>query len=739
MTYKQKFDKFLKKKNLTTTNNRKKVGILFFLTTIALFFLFVLRLGYIVLIGNVGDVSLKQRTTELYKGSEVIAAKRGTIYDRNGIAIAEDATSYSAYVILSDSYVQGKTKLYAEQKDFSQIAEVLHDKVGTSKSKVEKILNTAYDKKVRPYQVEISAAKDITLQQKEAIEKELKSRKSKGLYFNSHPSRIYPNGQFSSHLIGYADIAVKNNEERLVGKLGIEEAYNDVLKGTDGKITYQKDNYQNPLPGTVAEKKAAVDGKDIYTTLDSRLQTYLDSLLTEAYKKSKPENMTGVLMNAKTGEILAAAQQPSFNPEDKSTLGGKDFTWLNLLLQETYEPGSTMKILMTSAAIDQGIFNEYESYPSGQIKIADTVIDDWDHGALGTLTMRQALSWSSNKGMVMLEQRMQDRWQRYLKQFGFGQSTNAGILGESPGMLPEDNVVSHAMTSFGQGIAVTNFQMLQAFTAVSNNGTMVKPHFIKEIVDHTTNKKAITQTEVVGKPISENAARKVREYMRDVVENKDYGNAYGKYSVPGYNISAKTGTAEVASDSGGYLQGENSHLYSIVLMVPSEEPEYVLYLTVKLPKENDGTILPSVANPLLKRAMDLQDETVAAPETSEKSTEKVTVDKFTGMSSVDAANLAEKRGLDVVVIGNGEKVTAQSLKAGIKVLPNEKIILLAKGENAYMPDVSGWSKADLVKLGSILDIKVKFNGSGYCVNQSIQPYETLTDKKSITFTLKEND
>lgn len=171
MAYKEKFDKFLKQKNLTTTNNRKKVGILFFLTTIALFFLFVTRLGYIVLVGQVGGVSLEEKTAALYKGSEVITAKRGTIYDRNGVAIAEDATSYSAYVILSDTYVQGKKKLYAEPKDFSIIAEVLHNIVGTDKASVEKVLHTAYEKKVRPYQVEISAAKNITLQQKEAIEK----------------------------------------------------------------------------------------------------------------------------------------------------------------------------------------------------------------------------------------------------------------------------------------------------------------------------------------------------------------------------------------------------------------------------------------------------------------------------------------------------------------------------------------------------------------------------------------
>ncbi|HJF19727.1 MAG TPA: penicillin-binding protein [Enterococcus columbae] len=733
----KKFKDFIRKKNQSTTNNRKKVGIIFFSTAIALFFLFAIRISYIVLVGKVGDVSLKEKTAELYKGSEIIPAKRGTIYDRNGVAIAEDATSYSAYVIFSKNYVQGKKKLYAENKDLALIAQVLNQQTGIDQASVLKVLNNAFNTDPRPYQVEISAAKNITLQQKETIEAELKRLGGKGLYFNDHPSRIYPNGQFSSHLIGYADIETKDNQERLVGKLGIEEAYNNVLKGTDGKITYQKDNYQNPLPGTVAEKKAAVDGKDIYTTIDSRLQSYLDTLLTAAYQKNKPENMTGVLMNAKTGEILAAAQQPSFNPEDKSTLGGEDFTWLNLLLQDTYEPGSTMKILTTSAAIDQGIFNENETFNSGAIKIADTTIDDWDHGKLGTLTMRQALSWSSNKGMVILEQRMQDRWQRYLEQFGFGQTTNAGILGESSGILPEDNVVSKAMSAFGQGIAVTNFQMLQAFTAVSNNGTMVKPHFIKEIVDTTTNKKVVTNTEVVGKPISENAARKVREYMRDVIESQDYGSAYGKYSVPGYNIAAKTGTAQVASQTGGYLKGENDYLYSIVLMIPAEEPEYVLYLTIKLPKEYDGTALPSVANPLLKRAMDLLDTDQLESSEVEKSNEKITIDNYQGMSAIEAANQAEKKGLEVIVLGSGEKITAQSIKAGIKVLPNEKIILKTDSDQYYMPDVSGWSKVDLIKLTSMLDLKIKLEGSGYCVSQSIEPYETITGD-TLSFTLKEN-
>ncbi|WP_301399205.1 penicillin-binding transpeptidase domain-containing protein, partial [Enterococcus spodopteracolus] len=135
-------------------------------------------------------------------------------------------------------------------------------------------------------------------------------------------------------------------------------AYNDVLSGTDGEIVYQKDNNQNPLPGTVAETVAAVDGKDVYTTIDSRIQSYLETLMDSVFKENKPENLTANLMDAKTGEIIAMAQRPTYNPENLDSIND----WQNLLVEDNYEPGSTMKILTTAAAIDQGIFNENETF-----------------------------------------------------------------------------------------------------------------------------------------------------------------------------------------------------------------------------------------------------------------------------------------------------------------------------------------------------------------------------------------
>lgn len=720
----------MEKKNLNPMNNRKKVGIILFATSIGLFFLFAVRFSYIVIGGHVAGTSLAEKTEQLYKGSEVVKAKRGTIYDRNGVALAEDAKSYSIKAILSKTYTTGDKKLYAQEKDFDKIATILHKNLSIEKSQALKILQDGAKNEL--YQVEFgNYGKNISQETRQTIESEMKKENIAGLYFEDHSARMYPNGVFSSHFIGYA---VPNKDDTgLVGKLGLEAAYNDVLSGKNGKIIYQKDNYQNALPGTVAEEEKAVNGQDIYTTLDSRLQSYLETLMDQVNDEYQPEELTAVLMKAKTGEILAMGQRPTFNPETMEGLQEKDSVWRNFLVQDSYEPGSTMKVFTTAAAIEEGKFNENETYQSGKIKVADATINDHDYGAKGVLTMRQALSWSSNVGMVMLEQRMGGAWYNYLQKLGFGQSTHSGLDDEVSGDLPTENIVDRAMSAYGQAVGVTNFQMMKAFTSIANNGTMIQPRYISKIVDPTTGEERATQTEVLGQPFSKETTQKVREYMRDVVESENYGSAYGVYSVPGYNVSAKTGTAQIASDTGGYQTGETAYLYSIVEMVPSEDPEYVLYLTMKHPKTYDRDALAKIANPLMKRAMDFKE--TETDEKTEEATEKVTVADYRNLGTDVAAADAQKSGLQPIVIGDGKKVKKQSTEQGDQLISGEKIILYTGGEQ-LMPDVTGWSKADIMKLGKILGIEVTFDGDGYCTKQSLAPYEKITDDK-LSFTLEE--
>lgn len=720
----------MEKKNLNPMNNRKKVGIILFATSIGLFFLFAVRFSYIVIGGHVAGTSLAEKTKQLYQGSEVVKAKRGTIYDRNGVALAEDASSYSIKAILSKTYTSGDKKLYVEEKNFDKIAEILHKNLFIDKKDALNILEDGAKKEL--YQVEFgSYGKNISQETKQNIEADMKKEGVAGLYFVDHQARMYPNGVFSSHFIGYA--VPDKDENGLVGKLGLESAYNDILSGKDGKIIYQKDNFQNPLPGTVAEEEKAVDGQDIYTTLDSRLQSYLETLMDQVNEEYQPEELTAVLMKAKTGEILAMGQRPTFNPETMEGLTGKDAIWRNFLVQDSYEPGSTMKVFTTAAAIEEGEFNENETFQSGKIQVEDATINDHDFGEKGVLTMRQALSWSSNVGMVILEQRLGGRWYNYLQKLGFGQSTHSGLDDEVNGALPTSNIVDRAMSAYGQAVGVTNFQMMKAFTSIANNGTMIQPRYISKVVDPQTGEERTTQTEVLGQPFSKETTEKVREYMRDVVESENYGSAYGVYSVPGYNVSAKTGTAQIASDTGGYQTGDTAYLYSIVEMVPSEDPDYVLYLTMKHPKTYDRMALAKIANPLMKRAMDFK-ETEEDSDTETK-TEKVSVADYRNLEADVAAADAQKSGLQPVVIGNGKKVQKQSTANGDQLISGEKLILYTGGDK-LMPDVTGWSKADIMKLGKILGIEVSFDGDGYCVKQELAPYEKITEDK-LSFTLEE--
>lgn len=730
MSLKNKIRRFMEKKNLNPMNNRKKVGIILFATSIGLFFLFAVRFSYIVIGGHVAGTSLAEKTKQLYQGSEVVKAKRGTIYDRNGVALAEDASSYSIKAILSKTYTSGDKKLYVEEKNFDKIVEILHKNLSIDKKDALNILEDGAKKEL--YQVEFgSYGKNISQETKQNIEADMKKEGVAGLYFVDHQARMYPNGVFSSHFIGYA--VPDKDENGLVGKLGLESAYNDILSGKDGKIIYQKDNFQTPLPGTVAEEEKAVDGQDIYTTLDSRLQSYLETLMDQVNEEYQPEELTAVLMKAKTGEILAMGQRPTFNPETMEGLTGEDAIWRNFLVQDSYEPGSTMKVFTTAAAIEEGEFNENETFQSGKIQVEDATINDHDFGEKGVLTMRQALSWSSNVGMVILEQRLGGRWYNYLQKLGFGQSTHSGLDDEVNGALPTSNIVDRAMSAYGQAVGVTNFQMMKAFTSIANNGTMIQPRYISKVVDPQTGEERTTQTEVLGQPFSKETTEKVREYMRDVVESENYGSAYGVYSVPGYNVSAKTGTAQIASDTGGYQTGDTAYLYSIVEMVPSEDPDYVLYLTMKHPKTYDRMALAKIANPLMKRAMDFK-ETEEDTDTETK-TEKVSVADYRNLEADVAAADAQKSGLQPVVIGNGKKVHKQSTANGDQLISGEKLILYTGGDK-LMPDVTGWSKADIMKLGKILGIEVSFDGDGYCVKQELAPYEKIT-KEKLNFTLEE--
>ena len=699
--------------------NRSYFGrALFFIVTLV-FITFIGRFFYVAITHTAHNKNLTKLAQAMYAEKTVIKATRVTIYDANNQPIAEDTTTYSIYVVLSKTAKTSDGKPdYLQDSQKTKAINVLNKYLGISKTTLKKLFNSSDGL----YQVELgNKGKNISMETKKKIE----AAKISGIKFTSSQARLYPNGIFASHLIGLAE----NENSSLVGVMGLEKVFNKQLTGVDGVNNSTIDSRGTTLPNSKKKSKKAKNGANVYTTLDTRTQTYLETLMSKAQKTYKPKSMTAVLMNAKTGEIIAASQRPTFNPQTGSGLSAM---WRNILLEDAYETGSIMKILTMAAAINSGNYNASSTFKSGTYQIDGQTISDWNSVGWGEITYREGFIRSSNVGMAKLEQAMGAKvWLKYIKKFGLLKSTNAGLGTEASGSIEYNYPFEQANTAFGQGINVTVFQMLQAMSAIANNGKMVKPYLVSKVVDSNTGKTISSQsTKVVGTPISSSTAKTVRSMMQDVVTSENgTGTAY---KIDGYDVGVKTGTAQIANSSGtGYLTGETNYLFSVAGMAPIDNPKYILYITMKQPKtfanQTEGQMLASIFNPLMKRVLE---------ESSDSSSEstQVTVSDVTGTSATKAKKTLKKSGLTVTVIGSGKTVTKQSQTAGTTILTGERVILLTSGKMT-MPDVTGWSRRDVSKLASLTGIKITVKGSGYVTKQSIAAGTTITKNSKLTITL----
>lgn len=576
--------------------NRRFVSYILLITSLLIFGGFSWRLTYIVQVGEIAGVSIAERRDSTYYGRNSVETQRGTIYDRDGQVIATDTLSYTVRAVLSETYVDNG-RPYLEADQIEEVATIFATYLDIPAIETTKILSDAFNQEEPPFQIEFgSRGSWIRVTDRNLISTALKEKEINGIYFDASSRRSYPNGVFASHLVGITT----EQENRRVGTSGIEGAFNDVLENRVGLEEFQKNAAGNPVPKTDVTIEEGKDGGDIYTTLDSGLKLLTEGLMDEVFVDTQPENLTVVLIEAKTGEILSMAQRPSFHPETQTGMTDPAFIWRNLLTEEMYEPGSTIKLATIAAAIDEGVFDPNESFTPTNFQVEDRVVNDHDLGQNGPLNMRQAFSWSSNIGMVRLQEKMAvERWNDYLINFGFGQSTGSGLPQEIQGTVPTENRVDAAMSAYGQAIGVSQIQMMQMFSAFANEGRMIRPQLIKQIGDTSQ-----VSPEFIAQPISADASNTVLSYMTDVVEDARYGTAYGLYQLEDHQISVKTGTAQVAREDGdGYLSGDNEYIYSAVSIYPTDDPQFILYVTIKNPQRYETTDLARIVNPLMERSM----------------------------------------------------------------------------------------------------------------------------------------
>ena len=755
---KKKIIRYSLKKRKLPDQNRRQVAKNLSLLSILVFFIFLINFAVIIGTDSKFGKNLSELSHQVHQKTEIVPAKRGTIYDRNGAVIAEDATTYNVYAIIDKTYKSAKGEvLYVEESQYNQVADVFNRYLGMEKDYVVQQLS---QKKLN--QVSFGAAgNDISYSNMDAIRSELEAANIKGVDFTTSPNRSYKNGTFASQFIGQAQlIEDKEGNKTLQGTTGIEKSLDRILGGQDGVVTYEKDRNGNIVPGSDKVAVKTEDGKDVYTTLSAELQTYLETRMDVFQEKVKGKYVSATLVSAKTGEILATTQRPTYNADTKEGLDIKNLrTWNTILYQDQYEPGSTMKVMLLASAIDHGTFPAYnEVYYNNELQVKDATIRDWDVNmglAEGRyMNIAQAFAYSSNIGMTKLEQKMGNNvWMNYLTLFKFGLPTRFGMGDESFGGLPGDNYVTQAMSSFGQGISVTQTQMLRAFSAIANDGEMLEPKFISAIYDgkHETARKS--QREIVGNPVSASAAQQTRNYMITVGTDPQFGTLYSSdgpiIQVAGQNVAVKSGTAQIAT-ANGYLEGENDNIYSIVVMTPAEDPDFIMYVTVQQPEVSfSPKSWQELVNPVLEDAVALKDELNLVTET--KALDGVTKEDTYKMPSAESlskelnlkqtispggfADELRRNLIQPVVLGTGKNIKKMSVSAGTKLKANEQVLLLTDDLDS-VPDMYGWTKENVDKFAEWTGIEITYKGEGSRVSKQNVKVETALKKtKKITITL----
>ncbi|MGU7910894.1 penicillin-binding protein PBP2X [Streptococcus suis] len=743
-----KFLKYILRNRYVPSKNRRRVGQHLLLLTAFVFFIFLINFAFIIGTDSRSGVSLSERAAAVHQQEVTIQAKRGTIYDRTGVPIAEDSTTYTIYAIIDKEYVsEFQEILYVESSQFHKVADILNKYLGMETDYVNKQLNQPDLKQVYFG----TLGKNISYSTMTSIQEEMKAAGIKGIAFNASPGRMYPNGNFASIFVGLANlIENKDGSHSLQGMSGMEYYLNDILAGQDGKVIYEKDSQGRILPGTESVEQETVNGQDVYTTISADLQRSLEINMNTFFDTAKGKYANATLVSAKTGEILATTQRPSYDSDTKEGLGEEGLLERSLLYQEAFEPGSTMKVLTVASAIDNGTFDPNAYYTNNEYVIADAKINDWTLNAgmsAVTLNFAQGFSLSSNVGMTLLLQEMGDeKWLNYLTKFRYGYPTRFGMGDEAPGLVPEDNIVTIAMSTFGHGISANQVQMLRSFSAIANNGIMLEPKFISALYNPNSDSVRIATKEEIGNPVSEQAADATLGYMINVGTDPVFGTLYSHdlqgpaIQVEGYDIAMKSGSAEIAGEDGqGYIKG--AYINSVVAMIPAEDPEFIMYVTIRQPEVLSVLSWDSIISPTLKEAMLLKDSlNIDAPAPSLASVGKetdYTLPDLIGKAPGESAEELRRYLVQPVILGKGAEIKKVSLEKGSLVAPNQQVLLLTN-KLEEMPDLYAVTKENMDLLAEWTGIEVTYEGSGSkVVKQSVEVGTKLNKTKKLTVTLGE--
>ena len=496
-----------------------------------------------------------QKSAAQNVNKRVLQSPRGTIYDRNGkiLAISEEAQS-----------------LYADPKMITkspqEIAHILAPYLKIKEPEIEARLqeDTGF----------VWLEEMMDHDKVDEVKKVVKDQKLTGIQFRKENHRLYPNGSLASQLLGFVN---KDDE----GMEGLELVLDKKIRGSRQTQLLRTDTNKIPIFNSVLERILPDKERAVQLTIDSTVQYIAEKSLDNVMKRNRPEGAAIIIMDPKTGEILAMASRPNFDPNEYYK--GNADKYKNRAVVNTYEPGSTFKPIMAAAAVDSGKWDIHRVYHDvGHIQVADRTFYNWDKRGLGNVTLTEILKFSINTGMVELGLTTGgETLTEYAERFGFGRATGIELPGEQEGILfdPKNmSPVDVAAMSFGQSIAVTPLQMVQAFGALANKGHMMKPFLVKEIDNPDGSVYEKTEPKEVGQPISENTAQTISKILSEEINSGGGQSA----KVDGYTFCGKTGTAQrINHGRAGYAEGQ--YIASFMGFGPLEDPQYVVLIVVDNP------------------------------------------------------------------------------------------------------------------------------------------------------------
>ena len=717
-------------------NRTQKITFIIFMITLAVMVLIASNVFLVTIakvhLGSGTDLSAYADSANTVTTTN--KALRGNIYDRNGTIIAQDSKTYNIVCILDENRPStGDTIAYVK------------DKEGTA-SALSKILKMDYETCLNylnqdVYQTELgTAGRNLSKSTKEEIE----ALNLPGIEFTDSIQRVYPLGTFASNLIGFAQ---SDETGSTVGKMGAELYLNGYLQGTDGYSTYQSDKDGNILPGMKEETVSAVNGYDVYTTLDSVIQQALEESFEMTNDEFNASRVWGSVMEISTGKILAWGQSPSFDP---NTLEITDYN--NYGTQIPYEPGSTLKTFTYAAAINEGTYDGTEEVYSGPYCFSSDEnnnpvrVESNGYGCIynakrknyGMIQLDYGLIMSLNTVTAEVQNRLinADTHLEYMKKFGFFQVVNSDGLPEETGSLNFTWPADKISLSYGQGSTVTMLQMLQAYSAVFGDGTMVRPYYIDSIRDSYDSSHVIYQaeTKVTGNPITEDTAKTLQGILYRVI-NDDEGTAK-YYQIPECKLMGKTGTAEVAVN-GGYQSGYT--IVSIMCAMPAENPQVMVYYCFEAPYDANAQYKTDHVKNLLRKTAIRLGFTSSISDTTEETdtTETVDSEDLTEIVTSEMPSLVNHSleyatekladsNTNQYILGNGDTVIAQYPAENSYITSGQKVFLITDTNNFIMPDLTGWTRKEVTALWSVTQFGFKLEGEGVVTSQNISAGTPVT-------------